>query len=382
MAITTTLPEILIVEDDPGAGALLRSALERHAVGDVHVVVDGEQALERLAERLPDLVVLDLHLPGRSGLQILESLTAMLAVGQLLPVIAVTADDRPELSRRALELGAIDLLHKPFDVEELITRVGNQLQVGATVDAMRRVTTMLERDVDDLRIELDRTLENQLHQLRTVAALRDNTSPAHMDRIGEAAAALARAADLDAETVESLRLAAPLHDIGNVALPDSILFKTGALSPDERALMQTHTLQGARVLGISPHPVLQLARTIALTHHERWDGRGYPRRLESWEIPVAGRITAVVDVFDALVHERAYKPAWSVDQAVDEMRRVRGTRLDPALVDVFLASCIDTGETDTPSADTASAGTASAGTASAGTASAEAVLAVTGTTDG
>ncbi len=331
---------VLVVEDDPPAAELVRTALRTHAVPNIDVVGTAEDAIARMSEALPDVLVLDLHLPGRSGLDVLETLATNLPIGRILPVITVTGDDDPEMSRRALELGAIDALRKPFDPEELAVRIRNQLELGATVDAMRRLTRLLERDVDDLHDELGRSLGNQLHQLRSVAIMRDSSAAARMERIGTNAHLLAHHAGLDTELAGGMLHAAGLHDIGNVALPDVILNKEGAFTNEERALMQTHTIQGARLLGISPHPTLQLARTIALAHHERWDGRGYPRRLVADDIPLPARIVAIVDVFDSLTQQRPYKEAWSTDRAVEEMERMRGLRFDPDLLDAFLDTCL------------------------------------------
>jgi len=176
-----------------------------------------------------------------------------------------------------------------------------------------------------------------LETLTRVAQLRDGETQRHAERMGALAYDVGRELGLDGETLEQLRRAAPLHDIGKVAVPDAILLKPGPLDPGEMAVARRHTIAGAHILYAGSAPELRLAAEIALTHHERWDGRGYPTGLAGEEIPLAGRIVAVADVYDALIHERPYKPAWSVPQAITEIRMAAGTQFDPAVVHAFLA---------------------------------------------
>jgi putative nucleotidyltransferase with HDIG domain len=194
---------------------------------------------------------------------------------------------------------------------------------------------VLERMVRERTVELEDARVEMLRRLALAAEYRDDDTFQHTERVGRIAALLAERLGLEPDLVERLRLAAPLHDIGKLAVSDAILLKPGRLTADERWMMQTHAAAGAAILADSRSPVLQLAEEIALTHHERWDGLGYPRKLVGDEIPLPGRITAIADVFDALTHARPYKPAWSIDEAVREILARTGTQFDPTVVDAF-----------------------------------------------
>jgi response regulator RpfG family c-di-GMP phosphodiesterase len=209
---------------------------------------------------------------------------------------------------------------------------------------LARHSALLERMVDERTAELRDAQLETLERLAQAAEFRDAETGAHVSRIGMLAEKVARTLGLPDEQCELLRHATPLHDVGKVGIPDRILLKPGALDPDEWLIMQSHTLIGARILGGSSSRVVQLAEEIALTHHERWDGGGYPRRLRGEQIPLSGRICAVVDVFDALRSERSYKRAWTLADTLDELRRQRGRHFDPRVLDAFLSLVPELGE--------------------------------------
>ncbi len=245
-----------------------------------------------------------------------------------VPVLVVAADAGPVFKRRALGLGAKVFVLKPVDNVELLLRVGNLLHT-------RRLQRQLEDRVRARTADLEVARRETLERLASAAEYRDEDTNAHTKRVGRTAALLARQMGLAPETVEHLRYAAPLHDVGKIGLPDQMWLKPGALSDAERRVLQQHTIIGARILGGSRSPVLRLAEQIAETHHERWDGEGYPRGLSGDAIPLAGRITAVADVFDVLAHPRPHKKAWPVEKAVDEIHAQAGRQFDPEVVAAF-----------------------------------------------
>jgi putative two-component system response regulator len=309
------MTERILVVEDAETAALLERVLR--AAGYEHVVTRQTSELDPGGF---DLVVLD---PQLDGFALLERVAP---TG--VPVLALTADDGPQTKRRALGLGARDFVVKPLDNVEVLLRVGNLLQ---TRRLQRSLGEQVRARTGDLEIARRETLE----RLALAAEYRDEDTADHTRRVGRTAALLARCLDLAAETVEHLRYAAPLHDVGKIGLPEQVWLKPEALTDAERVVLQQHTVIGARILGGSRSPVLRLAEQIAETHHERWDGAGYPHGLAADAIPLAGRITAVADVFDVLAHPRPHKRAWPLEQAVEEIRVQAGRHFDPQVVRAF-----------------------------------------------
>ena len=326
----------LVVVDDHRPNVLaLEARLSQWGVSDVHSTTTSAEAVE-LCERVdPDLVLLDLHMPAPDGFEVMHQLRARTTSTLPLPVLVLTADITPEARRRALGLGARDFLTKPFDPVEAELRIRNLLAARRHEQALTERTSDLEqavrartRDVEASRLEV-------LDRLALAAEYRDDLTGAHTRRVAHTARAVAEHLGLDAEALRVIQLAAPLHDVGKIGVPDAILRKTGTLDPSERTIMRRHTLIGARMLAGSESPVLQTAEQIALRHHERWDGAGYPQGLAREEIPLAARIVAVADVFDALCCTRPYKPPWSVDKAVSEVLDGAGSQFDPDVAAAF-----------------------------------------------
>ncbi|MEA3019845.1 MAG: cyclic di-GMP phosphodiesterase, partial [Actinomycetota bacterium] len=230
----------------------------------------------------------------------------------------------------ALIAGAHDFLTKPFDPVEVVLRIRNLLQT-------RMLHVRLEQRAESQSRALESTRIEVLERLALAAELRDNETYVHTQRVGDNSARLARAMGLPEAELEVIRRAAPLHDIGKIGISDAVLLKPGPLNDEEFEHIRTHTVIGAELLAGSEMPILRAAEIIAATHHERWDGSGYPKGLRGEAIPLHGRIVAVADVFDALIHERPYKSAWPVDQALTEMRAQRGRHFDPDLLDLFVA---------------------------------------------
>ncbi len=277
----------------------------------------------------PDLVLLDLMMPHLDGYEVMRRLAPLTPAGTHLPVIVLTADTNPDTRRRALASGATDFLTKPFDVVEVALRVRNLLQVRKLAQSLEGQVRERTRDLEAARVEV-------VERLAAAAEYRDDDTGQHTRRVGDLAARIAAALGRPADEVETLRLAAPLHDVGKIGVPDSILMKPGRLTPDEFAVMKTHAAIGGRILAGARFPLLLTAEAVARTHHERWDGTGYPAGLAGEAIPLAGRVVAVADVYDALTHARPYKAAWSPADAADEIRRQAGTQFDPAVVAAFL----------------------------------------------
>ena len=326
---------ILVVDDEPHNVMLLQRLLMRSGYTNVHPTTDPFQVEQMVRELDPDVILMDLNMPGLHGRDLMTRLAAMNQT-PAIPVIVLTGDGSPEARRHALREGASDFVSKPFDPPEVVARISNQIQTRLLEKQLLQTNQRLEEQVAERTRQLEESQLETLNRLSLAAELRDDDTGCHVSRVSEYAACLARAAGLAAERCELIRRAAPLHDIGKIGIPDSILLKPGKLTDEEFATMKSHVVVGARILEGSTSLVVRLAETIALTHHERWDGRGYPNGLIGSEIPLEGRIVAICDVFDALTSERPYKQAWPVEKAVAEIERCSGSQFDADLVTCFL----------------------------------------------
>ena len=268
-------------------------------------------------------MLLDWHMPGRSGPEILEDIAFLTEEPNWMPVLVLTADIAPDTKRRALSLGARDFLTKPIDVPEVLLRVRNLLQTRYLRVQLERTNDLLHERVLQRTRELEDAKLEMLDRLALAAEYRDDATGQHADRIGRTSQLLALELGLDPAEATLIGHAARLHDIGKIGIADDLLLKPGKYTAEELAAMEQHPAIGARILSGSTNELLMMAEQIALTHHERWDGRGYPNGLAGEAIPLPGRIVAVADVFDALTHRRPYKEAWPVPT-----RRARGARRD------------------------------------------------------
>ena len=326
---------ILAVDDEESNLLLLQRILERDGYTQVAVTKDPTRVLQLFGETRPDLVLLDLHMPEMDGFELMERLNTMVGEGPGVPFLVLTADATAETKRRALAAGARDFLTKPLDQIELLLRVRNLLQVQHLQGRLHEHNINLEEQVAERTRDLEQARLEILERLALAAEYRDDDTQEHAWRIGRTCALLALGLGLPSEEVELIRRAAPLHDIGKIGIPDAILLKPARLTGREFDVVKTHTRIGAEILSGSRSPLLRLAQRIALSHHERWDGGGYPHGLAGEEIPLAARIVAVADVFDALTHERPYKEAWPLEQAVGEILGQAGRQFDPGLVEAF-----------------------------------------------
>lgn len=326
---------IMVVDDTEANLFLLEVILEDLGYTDVVTINDPKLALDTWTAFEPDLVLLDLHMPGISGLDVLAQIRSVPRPG-FMPILMLTADASSEAKVRALSTGANDFLTKPFDRIEVQLRMQNLLRIRHLHRELQEQNAHLEDRVKERTKEVAAAKDEILQRLAMAAEFRDDQTGEHTQRVGSTAARVAAALKLPSDEVELIRRAAPLHDVGKIGIPDNILLKPGPLTDRERELMKRHTVIGARLVSRSSAPTLQMAEQIAATHHEKWDGTGYGVGLSGTDIPIAGRIVAVTDVFDALTHERPYKEAWSAADALEEIKSQRGKQFDPSVVDAFL----------------------------------------------
>ena len=327
---------ILIVDDEPANVRVLEKVLERRGFNNRRSLTDSRQVLPTFFEWDPDLVLLDLHMPHLDGFEVLAQLADAKLETTYLPVLVLTADATKETRQKALSIGASDFLPKPFDAIEVVLRIENLLHTRHLHLELGEYNRELEARVLERTDELDKARYEIIERLALAAEFRDDDTHQHTWRVGQMTAFLAKASGMSTAEIDLIRRAAPLHDVGKIGISDGILLKPGRLTSEEFDQMKTHTTIGARILSGSGFSLLQIATEIALTHHERWDGSGYPNMLKADEIPSIGRMVALADVFDALTHERPYKPAWTVEDTLAEIERQSGKQFDPDLTNILL----------------------------------------------
>lgn len=308
-------PKLLLVDDEPTNLQILRQILQ-----DSYRLLfarDGEKALQLAADEQPNLILLDVMMPGLSGYETCRKLKAEVQTANI-PVIFVTALTDASDEEQGFSEGAVDYITKPVSPSIVKARVRTHLSLVRAE-------------------ELRRTRLQIIQCLGRAAEYRDNETGLHVIRMSHYSRILALAAGFSPDEAEDIFHAAPMHDVGKIGTPDAVLLKPGKLEPDERAIMERHVEMGADILGEHDSSLLQLARRIALFHHEKFDGTGYPHKLAGNDIPVEARIIAIADVFDALTSERPYKKEWPVEDAVALLQRESGKHFDPELVELFIA---------------------------------------------
>jgi cyclic di-GMP phosphodiesterase len=338
--VTNHSARILIADDLEDNVSVLTRLLTRHGYEHIRATTDSSAVVELFVEFEPDIILLDLHMPGLDGVAIIKALNALIAPGTYLPILVLTGDTSAEAKRRTLTAGAKDFLNKPFDISEALLRIGNLLETRRLHVELARTNSSLERKVIGRTRQLVASQIEMIERLAAAVEFRDDDTGQHTRRVGHIASELARALGLSPSEQALVRRAAPLHDVGKVAVPDSILLKPDRLTPAERSIMQRHAATGARILARGRSPLLRMAEQIAMSHHERWDGSGYPHGLAGDAIPIAARLTSVADIFDALSHDRPYRRAWPREQVLAELKRESGVGLDPKIVTACLRSAV------------------------------------------
>lgn len=346
---------LLFVDDDPVILELFARMLEEQP-WEAHFCTNVDDALDYLAQHPVDTVISDIRMPVKDGFDLLGAVRGREEFRQI-PVIILTGDSDRALKRRALDLGATDLLNKPIAREDLFARIRSALQLKRYEDQLAEQVRELDRRVNERTRQLEASHREVVWRLAKAAEFRDDDTGNHVFRVGICSRLLAEGLGRDRDFLELILLTSPLHDIGKLGIPDAILLKEGRLSPRERQLIEQHCVMGAEILSLEPkssvalgllaeefvpevadhplNPFLEMASSIALGHHERWDGHGYPNRLVATEIPLECRIVAVADVFDALTSWRPYKPPLSDDEAVAMLLKESGRHFDPEIIEVF-----------------------------------------------
>jgi len=330
-------PKILIVDDKPSNILLLEGVLEEADFTNFKSINDSRETMATFQEFKPDIILLDLHMPNLNGFEVMKQINDVIPPDAYLPILVLTADVTTETKRRALSDGATDFLTKPFDPVEVLLRIRNLFHTRSLQIQLQNQNQILDLKVRERTKELEESRLEILDRLARAAEYRDDDTGEHTQRVGKMAGDIAARLGLPREQVKRITLAAPLHDLGKIGIPDAILLKPGKLNSEEWEIMKTHTTIGANIISGSNSPILQLAEEIALTHHERWDGTGY-MGMAGEDIPLSGRIVAVVDVFDALTHERPYKNAWPVEKALAEIEQQSGKQFDPHIVKLILGN--------------------------------------------
>jgi putative two-component system response regulator len=363
---------VWVVDDASVNVKVVEKHLRAEGYKNIQGFTNPRNALQRLETESPDVVLLDIMMPEVSGIEVLTILRSRPATRHT-PVLILSASNDRDTRLEALELGATDFLEKPVDRVELIVRLRNSLSLKAHHDRLEQYSERLEEAVKQRTTELAASRLEVVHCLARASEFRDDITGRHVFRVGRFAGLIGLELGMTGQQAHLLELAAQLHDVGKIAVPDGILLKEGKLEPEEYAVMKKHCSLGTRVfqkmdpsqwvafrehatlggelLGSAQSPLIRLASRIALTHHEWYNGDGYPLGLSGDDIPLEGRITAVADVFDALASRRPYKPAYPVSKCFDILEENRGTQFDPMVLDAFLARREDVIEVQLEHAD-------------------------------
>ena len=353
---------VMVIDDEAINIKLVRKVLSEVGFSNFIGVTDSVTAIEEIREGSPDILLLDIMMPHVNGLEILEAVKATPGLRHI-PVIILTASSDRKTKLEALELGALDFLAKPVDRMELVPRIRNALSIKSYQDKLSRNNEELERRVEERTREVALSRLEVVHCLGRAAEFHDDISGGHVVRVGLYASLIAEALGLNDAQVQLIELAAQLHDIGKIGVSKTILQKPGTLTPEETELVQAHCVIGKEMLAKmgktqakyhesssnlaskqlqeGQSPLIQMAARIALTHHEHFDGSGYPLGLSGISIPLEGRITAIADVFDALSCERPYKQAFPISECFEMLEKGRGKQFDPEVLDAFLSRRAD-----------------------------------------
>lgn len=318
---------VLVVDDTPENIDILAGILTPRY--NVIAASSGKSALKLMSEKeLPSIILLDVMMPEMDGYEVCRLLKSNLATKNI-PIIFVSSKSKIADEQRGLELGAVDYITKPVSPPLVLARVRNHLSLYDQSRHFEQLVKQRTHELNDTRVEI-------IRRLGKAAEFKDNETGMHVIRMSWFSRFLAEAKGENEDWCELLYNAAPMHDIGKIGIPDRVLLKPGKLDADEWEIMQKHAEYGAAIIGEHPSPLLQLAKEVAICHHEKWNGKGYPKGLKGKNIPLSARIVAIADVFDALTSERPYKKAWSEEKAINLLQEEAGQHFDPELVPLFI----------------------------------------------
>jgi putative two-component system response regulator len=332
-SIESSPADILIVDDTLANLQLLMSLLKEEGY-KVRPASSGAMALQAVTKKLPDLILLDIKMPDMDGYEVCEKLQAD-SYTKEIPIIFISALSDVADKVKAFNVGGVDYINKPFQFEEVKARVSTHLKLKAYQNDMAKEIAIGIEKISHLNQEIIDTQRELIFTMGELCETRSQETGHHVKRVAEYSYLLAKLCGCDADEAALIQHSSPMHDVGKVAIADNILNKHGQLTEEEFHIMKMHTTLGFNVLSVSKRPLLKMAATIALEHHESWNGSGYPHGLAGKEISLAARITTVADVFDALGSERCYKSAWELSDILDYMKKKRGIQFEPMLVDLF-----------------------------------------------
>ncbi len=332
MEETSLKQRVLLVDDEPSNIKILTETLRSNY--EIRFAMNGTDALKAAVSDNPDLVLLDIMMPEMDGYEVCSRMMADSRTKDI-PIIFITAQDDEREETKGFKIGAVDYIKKPFNPTVVKARVETHLSLKRAQETLKNQNAVLKEKVRERTAELEKTQIEIVERLGLAAEYRDEETGNHIKRISEYCRFLGQSSGLSSGECDTLALASTMHDLGKIGIPDNILLKPGKLTEDERIIMKTHTTIGAKMLSGKNSSLLNMAEKIALTHHEKWDGSGYPMGIKKDDIPLVGRITCICDVFDALTSERPYKKAWLIEDAMDEINNRSGTHFDPELVGHF-----------------------------------------------
>lgn len=325
---------ILIVDDNQVNVTMLEKMLDNAGYTSVLGITDPREVMGIYESFQPEIILLDINMPHLNGYQVMEKINEVKKEAYL-PLLVLTAQNDKETCYHALNQGAKDFLTKPFDQTEALIRIRNMLETKLLHDQVSYQNTILEQKVEARTQELHNSRLEIIRRLSLATEYKDSQTGLHIIRMSKMCELIGRSFGMSNQEADLLLNASPMHDIGKLGIPDNVLLKPGKLDRDEYEIVKTHTLIGAKLLDNPSSQLMYMAREIALSHHERWDGAGYPNNLKGAVIPLSARIAAVADVFDALTSVRSYKESWNMNDAVTYIRSNKGIQFDPELVDAF-----------------------------------------------
>jgi len=326
----------LVVDDEEPIVRLVRRVLESGGFSRNWGTSDPRQVVDLVEEFHPDLLILDMRMPYLDGFQVMEQVVPLIQPGEYFPILVLTSYPSVDIEQRALAAGAKDFLVKPADPNQILARVRNLLTTRMAYGELMHSNDLLEQRVRDRTADLENAQLEILERLARATEYRDDETGQHTKRVGRLSRLIAAELGMPSKQVELIGKAAPLHDVGKISIPDGILKKRGGLCSEELDWIKRHTTVGAELLSRGFSELVKTAEVIALSHHERWDGAGYPQGLQGANIPLMARIVAIADSFDALTHDRPYNRSRPVKEAIAEIQRERGGQFDPEIVDAFM----------------------------------------------